>query len=155
MACRRLRVVGLLLMVTMLPWLSGCGGGGAIGFAVTAYKMYGLWKLYKVFDDGRPTWIEAAVALWKFQKDLRYVIDYFDGSNSVIATETGTWDVENGMLVLNVETSTINPELVGKTVRLPAHFEDKDATMLSITRRVTQGQVTVSQEQVYERQSED
>jgi hypothetical protein len=148
------RVVALLLMLSLLPWLSGCGAGGVIAFALTANKMYGLWKLYKVFEDGNPTWIEAAVGLWRFQKDARYIIDYFDGSSNLIGTETGAWDVQNEVLVLNVEDSSINPELEGKTVRLPGHFNDEAANELSITRRVTQGQVTVSQEQVYQRQPE-
>ena len=56
--------------------------------------------------------------------------------------------------MLNVDTSTIDPGLDGKTVRLSGHFENEAANMLSITRRVSQGQVTVSQEQVYERQAE-
>jgi len=149
-----LRLVALVLLLSMLPWLSGCGGGGVVAFALTVQKMYGLWKLYQVFENGDPTWIAAAVALWKFQRDARYIIDYFDGANNLIATETGTWDVQNRVLVLNVEDSTINPELEGKTVRLPGHFDDEAATTLSVTRRVTKGQVTVSQEQVYERQPE-
>jgi len=147
-----LRVVALLILLSVLPAFSGCGGGGVIAFALAANKMYGIWKLYQVYDDGIPSWIQAAQALWTFQSNLRYVIDYVDGADNVIATETGTWDVNSGVLVLNVEDSTINPALEGKTVRLPGHFEDQAATTLSITRRVAQGQVTISQEQVYQKQ---
>jgi len=147
-----LRVVALLLFLSMLPWLSGCGGGGVVAFALAANKLYGIWKLYQVFDNGKPSWIQAAQALWTFQSNLRYVIDYVDGANNVIATETGTWAVDNGVLVLHVEDSTINPSLEGKTARLPGHFEDQAATTLSVTRRVAQGQVTVSQEQIYQKQ---
>jgi hypothetical protein len=151
-----LRLAALVLLLSMLPWLSGsgCGGGGVIAFALTANKLYGIWKLYQVFNDGSPSWIQAAQALWTFQSNLRYVIDYVDGSDNVIATETGTWDVQNSVLVLKVDASTIDPALDGKTVRLPGHFEDEAATTLSITRRVSQGQVTISQEQVYQRQAE-
>jgi len=148
------RIVALLLMLSMLPWLSGCGGGGVIAFALTVQKLYGIWKLYQVFDDGSPSWIQAAQALWTFQSNLRYVVDYLDGADNVIATETGTWDVQNGVLVLNVEDSSIDPSLEGKTVRLSGHFEDEAANTLSVTRRVAQGQVTVSQEQIYQRQPE-
>jgi hypothetical protein len=147
-----LRVVALLVLLSVLPAVSGCGGGGVIGFALAANKMYGIWKLYQVFNDGKPSWIQAAQAIWTFQSNLRYVIDYMDGADNVIATETGTWAIDSGVLVLHVEDSTINPALEGKTARLPGHFEDQAATTLSITRRVAQGQVTVSQEQVYQKQ---
>jgi hypothetical protein len=146
-----LRVVALLILLSFLPAFSGCGGG-VVEFALVTYKLYGIWKLYKVFDDGSPSWIQAAQAAWTFQSNLRYVIDYLDASDTVIATETGTWDVESGVLVLNVEDSTINPALEGTTVRLPGYFTDKAATQLSLTRQVQKGQVTVSQEQVYEKQ---
>ncbi len=147
-----LRMVALLVLLSLLPCVSGCGGGGVIAFALTVQKLYGIWKLYQVFEDGEPSWIQAAQALWTFQSNLRYVIEYLDGADSVIATETGTWDVQNGVLVLSVEASTINPSLDGKTVRLSGHFADEAASTLSVTRRVAQGQVTVSQEQIYQRQ---
>ncbi|MBM3501212.1 MAG: hypothetical protein FJX74_21385 [Armatimonadetes bacterium] len=149
-----LRLIALLLLLSMLPWLSGCGGGGVIGFALTVQKMYGIWKLYQVFDDGNPSWIAAAVALWKFQSNARYIIEYFDGADNLIASETGTWDVQSGVLVLDVEDSSIYPALEGKSVRLSGHFEEETADTLSVTRRVGTGQVTVSQEQVYQRQPE-
>ena len=153
MTRRYARVVALLLLLAFLPALSGCGGG-IIELALTAKKLYGAWKLYKLFADGRPTWIEAAIAVWKFKRDLGYQLSYVDGSDTVIAEETGTWDIDNGVLVLEVDESTIYPGTEGKTVRLPGHFEGGAADTLSLTRRVTEGQVVVSQEEVYERVTE-
>ena len=150
MTRRYARAIALLLLLAFLPAISGCGGG-IIELALTAKKLYGAWKLYKLFTDGRPSWIEAAIAVWKFKKDLGYELTYRDGSDAVIARERGTWEVDDGVLVLQVRRSTIYPENEGETVRLPGHFEGQEANRLSVTRRVTQGQVVVSQEERYER----
>jgi len=146
-----LRIIGLLVLLSVLPACSGCGGG-VVELVLTAKKLYGIWKLYQVFNDGTPSWIQAASALWKFKNDMGYELTYYDGSDNAIATETGTWVVDNGVLVLNVDSSTIDPSLEGETVRLPGHFKGQAANTLSLTRRVQQGQVTVSQEQVFQRQ---
>jgi hypothetical protein len=148
------RATALLLLLAILPLVHGCAGGGLIEFALTIQKLYGIWKLYQVLENGNPTWIEAAVAIYRFQNDLRYVIEYYDAADTMIAMETGTWTVRDSVLLLEVEQSTIDPSLVGKTVRVPGHFRDQAATTLSLTRRVRQGQVTVSQEQVFQRQPE-
>ena len=74
-----------------------------------------------------------------------------DDEDSPVQSETGTWSIENGVLVLNVEQSTIDPSAEGKALRLPGYLRGDDE--LSLTRRVTDGQVTISQEQVYKREA--
>jgi hypothetical protein len=149
---RRLRAISLLLLIALLPSLPGCGGGGVGELVVTAKVLYGVWQLYRVFDDGSPSWISAASALLKLGKDLDYSLDHVDDQGNVTESETGTWSVENGtVLVLNVDQSTIDPAAQGTVIRLPARFTDQTRDSLSLTRRVTEGQVTISQEQVYQR----
>ena len=149
---RRLRAIALLLLIALLPSLSGCGGGGVGELAVTAKVLYGVWQLYRVFDDGSPSWISAASALLKLGKNLDYALEHVDDEGNVVGSETGSWAVENGtVLVLNVDQSTIDPDAEGTTIRLPARFTDQTRDKLSITRRVTEGQVTISQEQIYDR----
>ena len=84
------RATALLLLLAILPLVHGCAGGGLIEFALTIQKLYGIWKLYQVLENGNPTWIEAAVAIYRFQNDLRYVIEYYDAADTMIAMETGT-----------------------------------------------------------------
>ncbi|MGQ9730218.1 MAG: hypothetical protein ACUVX8_03010 [Candidatus Zipacnadales bacterium] len=150
MTHQHVRVVALGTLLTLLPVISGCGGG-LVELSLTAPRLYGAWKLYKLFTDGRPSWIEAAEAIWKFKRGGDYELTYLDGSSAVIARERGIWEIQNGVLVLQVRASSIYPENVGKEVRLPGHFEGAAANRLFLTRRVTEGQVVVSQEERYER----
>jgi hypothetical protein len=150
MRARHLRSVGLLLLLVCLPAFTGCGGG-VVELALTAQRLYGGWRIWKVFDDGQPSWIEVASALLQFYKSWTYKFDFLDGTGNVVQSETGTWSVEDGVLVLLVSQSTIDPDAEGKTLRLPGHLEGSDR--LSLTRRVTTGQVTVSQEQIYRREA--
>ena len=144
------RVVALLLLLSVLPMCSGCAAGGIIEFALTLQKLYGLWKLYQLIQDGQ--FVQGAIATWEFTDSLDYELVYYDANNDPIASETGTWTVDNGVLVLQVSASTVDPSATGTTVRLPGFFTDEAATELSLSRRVHQGQVTVSQEMVYRRQ---
>ena len=146
---RYARYTALLLLLVCLPTLTGCGGG-IVEAALVAKKLYGVWRLWKLFDDGDPSWIQVASGLFQFYRDWNYELDYVDADDNPVQTETGTWSIEDGVLVLNVAQSTIDPAAEGKTLRLPGHLRGDDE--LSLTRRVTQGQVTVSQEQVYKRE---
>lgn len=146
---RHTRYVALLLLLAMMPLFTGCGGG-LVELALTASRLYGGWRLYKVFDDGTPSWISLLSAVFRFDNDWTYGLDYVDQNDDPVESETGTWSIDNGVLVLTVDQSTIDPSAVGKTLRLPGHL--KGDNQLSLTRRVTTGQVTVSQEQVYRRQ---
>ena len=150
MRSRHARSVGLLLLLICLPGFTGCGGG-IVELALTAQRLYGAWRIWKVFDDGDPSWIEVASAVLQFYKSWTYKIDFLGQAGDVVQSETGTWSVENGVLVLNVVASEIDPAAEGKTLRLPGHLKGDDE--LSLTRRVTVGQVTVSQEQVYKREA--
>lgn len=147
---RYARWVALLLLLVSLPVFTGCGGG-IVELALTAQRLYGAWRIWKVFDDGQPSWIEVTSAVLQFYKSWTYKFDFLDQAGNVVQSETGTWSVENGVLVLLVSQSTIDPAAEGKTLRLPGHLRGDDE--LSLTRRVTVGQVTVSQEQVYKREA--
>jgi len=147
---RYARYIALLLLLVCLPGFTGCGGG-IVEAALVARKLYGVWRLWKLFDDGSPSWIGLASALFQFHKDWTYDLDFVDAEGDPVQTETGTWSIEDRVLVLNVEQSTIDPAAEGKTLRLPGYLRGDDE--LSLTRRVTQGQVTVSQEQVYKREA--
>ena len=147
---RYARYVALLLLLVCLPMFTGCGGA-IVEAALVAKKLYGVWRLWKLFDDGNPSWIQLVSGLFQFHKDWTYELDFVDDEDSPVQSETGTWSIENGVLVLNVEQSTIDPSAEGKTLRLPGYLRGDDE--LSLTRRVTDGQVTISQEQVYKREA--
>ena len=140
------RAVPLALLACLL--VSGCGGGGIGALVVTAKGLYGVWKLYQLFNDGFPAPV-LIEGFYTFGEDSTYLVEYRDEEGSVLATESGTWRVRDSALVLRVEQSDIHPETVGTTVRLPAEFADESGETLSLTR--PEGAVT--QEQVYKRQA--
>jgi len=145
-----MRIVALALLLCLFPTLSGCGGG-IVETYLTVKKLIGVWQLYQLFNDGQPSLLQFASALLKLGQTLDFSLEHVNDQGVTVESETGTWDVENGVLVLNVVTSTVDPAAVGTTLRLPGQFTDGSANSVSITRPVTQGQVSISQEQVYQR----
>ena len=84
---RALRLIAVALIACLIPMLSGCGGG-IVETALVVKKLYGLWELYKLFDNGSPSPLKVARAILKLDRTFDYSLSHFDEQGAVEAAET-------------------------------------------------------------------
>jgi len=131
-------MTALLILLGLLPFATGCGSAAAvIQVAMSIKRLVGAWKLIRVLTghDDRLRLGELVIDLAEAPQqptEQRYELRRGNADGSQEVVETGTWTVNaQNQLAMNVETSTTNPDDVGRTFVAAGRLEGESTADLS------------------------
>jgi len=131
-------LIALLVALSFLPFATGCGSAGVlVQVAMSVKRLIAAWKLMRVLTghDDRLRLGELIIDLTAAepqQTENQYRLSRVNDDGTQDVVETGTWTVNaEHQLVMNVETSTLNPDDVGKTFVADGRLEGDSTTDLT------------------------